>query len=92
MKPGITPKPWIATKHGTIRGGEKETEVARVGRKANATLILAAPDMLEALYAVRFRIEKITNKSSLKRDILGQIFSMSIDVENAIAKAEGINQ
>lgn len=101
-KVGHTPGPWTAYVDGTIRRKAADPALAiipglydnRIGKRpfdeANATLIAAAPELLEALRLVakimRFG-EKVT---------LGELGGMahdlrhaSGDIKAAIAKAEG---
>lgn len=64
---------------------------SREDDEANAHLIAAAPEMLEALKAVMSRIKAAGGKGARVKLILLQLLSTKADVENAIAKAEGHN-
>ena len=69
---------WFSSSHVPFAGyvGEEEPEVGRPEREANARLISAAPDLLEALKAVKAR------RIAWPKEI-------ELMVVAAIAKAEG---
>ena len=78
-----TPSPWII-KGQDIIGNETNGYICSwSGRSANAKLIAAAPDLLEALKSTR-----ILQLESYDEGTIGK--NLSIEIEQAIAKAEEV--
>lgn len=81
-----TPGPWTATQYGYEKfsvNGEKGVEICGAWNKANASLIAAAPELLEALEMALADADRIVcSPDEMELDWLNE-------ARTAIAKARG---
>ena len=97
MTSKYTPGPWVADIDNGDTPGHRMAALVRIGKDywikngsiggtsddANARLMAAAPELLDALKALRAAVQLVPEMNNMKYDELG------VQVNKAIAKAEG---